>query len=387
MSKIDYVADNQTLSEIDKALELQQQLERPRNYLGMSIIGHECWRKLFYDFRGVCKRKISASSIRAINDGFKQEDIMAERLRMLPYIELHTCDTNNPTQQIAVEGLLSHFRGHLDGVIKGLKEAPTTYHVWENKAVNQKKFDLLNKLKIEKGEKEALYHWDQIYYAQAQCYCHFTGLERHFLTVETPGGREYTSVRTNYNRKYAEMIIDKARQIIFENFSIPEKISEKREFYLCNFCDYKSICHDGEVPDINCKTCRYRDPIDEGKSKCLATDTIIEETLLNVGCVSHIYNPALMPECKLVEHQSDGCIYHIPEKNFYFANTNITGFPDVKGQLDAIFTSKQLKEEIKNINNLGIATAKIQKAFIGEISPKAKPWDSLSNDHSKLRDI
>jgi hypothetical protein len=374
MTKLDYVADNQTLVEVDKALELQQQLEKPRNYLGMSIIGHECWRKVFYDFRNVIKRKISASGIRAISDGFRQEDIMIERLRMLPFIELITTDVEDPTKQIAVEGLLSHFRGHLDGVIRGLKES-SKWHVWENKAVNQKKFDLLNKLKAEKGEKSALKEWDIIYYAQAQCYCHYTELDRHYMTVETPGGRDYTSIRTDYNRKYAEMIIDKAQKLIFNNFDLPARISDKREFFQCGWCEFKGICHDGDIPDVHCKTCRYRDCIDGGKSMCLATDTIIEDTLLNVGCEKHVFNPALLPGVELIEHQEDGCSYQVEGKDFFFSNTNLTGFPEVKGRCDAIFTSKQLKEDIKNISNID---NKMVKEFKGTVIPQEqakKAWE------------
>jgi len=376
MAKLEYVTENKTLAEIDKALELQQQLERPRNYMGMSSVGHECWRKVFYDFRNVTKRKIPASGIRAISDGFKQEDIMVERLRMLPFIELITTDSEDPTKQIAVEGLLSHFRGHLDGVIRGLKES-SKWHIWENKAVNQKKFDLLNKLKAEKGEKNALKEWDIVYYAQAQCYCHYTELDRHYLTVETPGGRDYTSVRTDYSRSYAEMIIDKAQQLIFDNFVLPARISEKREFFQCGWCDYKGICHDGDFPDVHCKTCRYRECIDGGKSMCLATDTIIEDSLLNSGCDKHIFNPSVLTACNavLIEHQDDGCLYQVEGKDFFFANTNLTGFPDVKGKIDAIFTSKELRENIVNINDI---TNQFVKEFKGSVIPQEqakKAWD------------
>ena len=393
MAKLEYnVYEDPTLKAMDEALELKQKLEKPRNYLGASEIGNECERYLFYSFRNAKARVISAKGIKAIEDGFDQEAKTIERLRMLPFIELHTTDgtfdkDGNPNQIGFDDMLLGHVRGHVDGMIKGLLQATSTWHIFEHKSVNEKKFNELKKLIEEKGEKEALYHWDTIYYGQAQLYMHRFELTRHYLVCSTPGGRDHISVRTEYKRAYAEMLIEKAKNIIFDNWNIPARISDRREYYKCQWCNYQSICHDGEVPDINCKTCRYRDCIDEGKSKCLLDDTIIEETLLNVGCQSHIYNPALMPECKLVEHQEDGCIYHIPEKNFYFANTNLTGFPDVKGQLDAIFTSKELKEKIKNINNLGVATAKVQKAFSGEISPKVKPWDSLSNDHSKLRDI
>jgi len=77
MAKLEYnVISNPTLDAVSKALEDKQKLERVRNYLGASAIGDECWRKLFYNFRGVAKRDIPSSGLRAINDGFMQEDLM-----------------------------------------------------------------------------------------------------------------------------------------------------------------------------------------------------------------------------------------------------------------------------------------------------------------------
>ena len=110
MSKIDIQIFDRTLSEIDKALEKKQSEEPPRKYLGMSQIGHDCWRNLFYSYRYAEKRIISASGIKAIEDGYTQEKIMAERLRLLPNIELHTTDPENPEEQIAFNLLLGHFR-------------------------------------------------------------------------------------------------------------------------------------------------------------------------------------------------------------------------------------------------------------------------------------
>lgn len=390
MAKIDYIVSGKTLLEIDKALELQQRLEKERNYLGASQIADPCWRKLFYSFRGACKREISAKGIRAIQDGFLQEKVMAERLRMVPGIQLYTEDADG--NQISFSMFGGFFRGSVDGMILNpIEGSATEFEIWEHKSVNESKFNDLCKLIREMGEKKALEQWDETYHGQGIIYVDAFQKKRHFLTVTTPGGRDYTSCRTEASITKANILKDKAQQIIFDNFNIPAKLSEKREFYKCSWCHFRGICHDGDIPDINCKTCRYRDcDMQSGNFMCLNTNTVIEDSLLNVGCKDHIYNPALMPGCTLVEHQEDGCVYHIPEKDFFFSNTNAGGFPLVKDRIDAIYTSKELKENVKNINNLGEAMSKVQKAFQGEVDPKnslAKPWDKLSNDKSRLIDL
>ena len=365
-----------TFLDIDKALEEKQKLEAPRNYLGMSQIGEPCWRKLFYSFRNAEKRVIPAQGIRAIQDGYTQENVMIERLKMLPYIQLHNDDGEG--NQIGFQLLQGHLRGHVDGMISGIKQAPKSWHVWEHKSVNETKFNKLKKLIEGMGEKNALSEWDEIYFAQAQIYMHCAQVDRHYLTVTTPGGRDYISCRTNYNKKIVEDIITKAKVIIFDNWSIPAKLSEKREFYKCKWCEYSEICHDGKFPLVNCKTCRYSEPIDGGVRKCLYKEETLDNNMLNLDtCQYHIYNPALL-DVKLIEHQSDCCILET-KTGFKFANCNLTGFPDGKDDLDGIYTSHDLRNKIQFTHNLTKETAKIQKNFNGTFSNK-KIWDNATVD-------
>jgi len=376
MAKLDYTIHDKTLLEIDKALEQKQKLEKKRHYLGMSQIGEECMRKLFYGFRNVENRAIAASGLRAIKDGFIQEDLMAERLRMLPYIQLYTLNEETG-EQIGFSLLLDHFRGHCDGAIRGIKEAPTTWHTWEHKSVDVSKFKKLEKLRKEVGEKSALKDWDEVYYAQAMIYMHEMKFERHYLTVTTPGGRDYISIRTEYKKKVAESIIEKAKIIIFDNWNLPAKLSEKREFYKCKWCDYQENCHDSKVPLVNCKTCRYREPVKNGKNNCLLKKEIIDNVTLIEGCPSHIYNPTLI-DAKLIEHQEDGCLY-VLDNGIKFSNTNLSGIPDLNKEIDFIYTSQELRNQIKYITNITReASTKLQKQVNGEITgniEEKKAWN------------
>jgi hypothetical protein len=390
MAKINLSID-ETLEDVRKALEEESKKQGKRNYLGMSQIGEDCWRKLFYSFRGCKNREIESSGLMAIQDGFVQEDIMAFRLQKLPYLELHTNTINKKidsfgrtlfgdkeTDQIGFSLLLDHFKGHADGMIKGIKAAPKTWHVWENKAVNETKFNKLEKLKSELGEKEALREWDIIYYAQAQIYMHCSNTERHYLTVQTPGGRNFISCRTDLDKNYANDLIDKAKSIIFDNWTTPAKIADKREYYKCKWCEFQGICHDGDFPEVNCKTCRYSEPVKDGERKCNYHDEIIKkEDYWKDTCKYHVYNPALIP-AKLIEQQSDGCIYET-ENGINFANIYNVGMPELKGNLDSILPSKFLHDKIKNVNNLTKEALKIQDEFSGEIEKftEEKAWDKM----------
>lgn len=224
-----------TLAAVDLALETAQESQSARDYIGMSSIGEPCSRKLWYRLNRPAE-KFSANTLRIFNDGHRAETEMARLLRLVPGIELITHDDHG--NQFALgDGFLS---GHMDGVIRGVIEAPKKWHIWEHKAVNEKKFNDLKKLRSEK-EKTALEKWDKIYYAQAVSYMHSAEITRHFLTVSTPGVRDYISVRTDENPEMAKALIEKARRIKKVK-TPPERIGGK-DFYLCKWCAFYDECH------------------------------------------------------------------------------------------------------------------------------------------------
>ncbi len=233
-----------TLLEIDKVLEAIAAKEPVRNYLGASSIGDSCERKLWYRLHTNHKEKFDAATLRRFNDGHRSEDVMAGLLRSVSGIELYTHKT--PDEQYGFEDNTlgpKIFSGHYDGIIHGILEAPKTYHIWENKTVNEKKFNELKKLK-EIDEKSALQKWDKVYYAQAIIYMDYEGLPRHYMTVTTPGVRDYVSVRTNADPAYAGALKLKAKRIINATTE-PERIGGS-DYYECKWCAFYDICHKGK---------------------------------------------------------------------------------------------------------------------------------------------
>lgn len=299
-----YEIDNPTLEAVDAALEA----ENVGRYGSISAgnIGEPCWRKLWFSERWLLKGKLKASSIKIFSSGHLQEDIQAERLRKVEGIQLWTEDPKEPGKQISFSLWNNHFRGFLDGIIKGLLEAPKTPHVWEHKEVNQKNFNKLKKLLKTEDEKEVLKLWNINYYGQAQIYMHMLELKRHFLTVSTGGGRESISVRSNLNNKVAKQFIKKAEQIIFSD-TPPERISEKPDFYMCSWCDYQNICHAKTGLDSlniipNCRNCAHVTPVKEGGWRCdnvcssRSEQVMKEKKQQETPCDKHIFNPKIFEQ-------------------------------------------------------------------------------------------
>jgi hypothetical protein len=81
-------------------------------------------------------------------------------------------------------------------------------------------------------------------------------------------------------------ILDKATRII-ESLSPPERISERKDFYKCKFCDFSAICHDGKNMNKNCRTCRHSTPADDGKWHCGKFNEIISDTDYGENCVAY----------------------------------------------------------------------------------------------------
>lgn len=230
-----------TLEALKKVCFLEQFKHNPRDYLGASLIGQECERAIWYSYHNYVGEPFTVETLWNFEDGHRTEDLIAERLRKIEGIELWTHDEEG--KQFGFSMFDDKFKGHVDGIIRGLIQSPKTVHVWECKACADKKYNSFLSIKNSYTEKEILEQWDKGYYAQAQVYMHTLGLTRHYLTVARAGGRDITSCRTEYNKDVAISYLEKAERIIGSK-SYPARISSKPDFFICRFCRYKGICRD-----------------------------------------------------------------------------------------------------------------------------------------------
>lgn len=309
-----------TLAACDKAIEDFHGAIPQRAYLGMSGIGFPCSRKQWYGFRLSSAPGFTADTIKKFEDGHRTEDLMAERLKAVPGIELQTVDPATGEQFACVDHG-GHFRGHLDGIISGLLQAPVTPHVWENKATDDKRLAALQKAKSEHGEKHALEAWDATYYGQAQVYMYYRKLRRHYLTCCSPGGRSAVSVRTDYDAEKAEALSRKALDIITSN-EPPPKIGGP-DFYLCKWCEHHALCHGKAFAQVNCRTCAHSTPVLSGNAAWQCDrfpDDPIPLDVQRTGCRFHVYRPDLVPAELVDASESENSATYKKEDGVTFRN-------------------------------------------------------------------
>lgn len=296
------LAVDETLEDINQEI-VKRNPPSSRSYLQCNNLGADCERQSWYRWRDVMTEHFNAGTLCTFGSGFDDEALMTKRLRMLTYIDLDTRDSKG--KEYEVSDFAGHVLGHLDGVITGVKAAPKTMHVWEHKSVNPTKFKKLKKLKDEHGQKAALELWDSVYYAQATLYMGLTGLKRHYLTVTTPGGRDMTTCRTNYDAGAFKALQDKALRIL-ESEEAPPKISKRADYYICKWCNFSDLCHGNAMAKVHCRTCAHSTPLLEeqagapgkaakrGAWKCEYHSELISTKKQREGCPDHLYNPSLI---------------------------------------------------------------------------------------------
>lgn len=238
-----YIANDPLLAALDNALIKQAASEPTRDYLGASSIGDDCSRKLWYRFQGH-KDVFDAPTLRRFQDGHDTEAKIISWLRLIDGLELHT---ETMGKQYGFSDYSGKFKGHYDGVVRGLPQAPKTWHILEIKCVQEGtlskvgSFKHAEKLINDLGEKKTLEAWNKKYYAQAVLYMYYENLDRHITIVSTPGGRDLLTFRTEANTKYAEALRDKAARIINAQ-EPPERIGGP-DWWECKWCSFRSMCH------------------------------------------------------------------------------------------------------------------------------------------------
>jgi hypothetical protein len=304
-----------TLDAVDAAIEERGNAQPHRPYLGMSEIGRSCTRALWYGFRWCSGKSFDAATLKRFADGHRGEDIQAARLRLVDGITLHATDPRTPGKQFGYRDIGGHFRGHMDGVIRGLLQAPTRWHVWEHKQVAEKKQKALVKAIAEQGEKGALRAWDGVYYDQAVLYMHYADLDRHYLTCASAGGRHTVSTRTNADPERAAVLIGRAQLVI--NSPVPlAKVSDKPDGYSCRWCDHQEVCHRQAIPVPTCRTCSFSRPLldGDGRWRCDRYGADIDAGAQRMGgqCPAHYFFPDIVP-WEVVRQNGEWVEYRKPD--------------------------------------------------------------------------
>jgi CRISPR/Cas system-associated exonuclease Cas4 (RecB family) len=257
--------------------------ETRRGYLGWSSLGEPCERRLWYGFRWAGQETIEGRLARLFDTGHREEARVIEELKALGY-EVYDRDpaTGN---QFAVESHNGHLHGHLDLIVRGLPEAPKTWHLVDVKTIKAKKFDEL----LKKGMR-AMY---PKYWAQGMGYMGHQELERAaFIFVCKDDDRIHVE-RFEFDRAEFEQLEAKAKRVI-EATSPPQRLSNDPAWFECRFCPFQEQCHWTRFPESNCRTCVHSTPTANAQWECASKKRTITLAQQRQGCEEHLFIPPML---------------------------------------------------------------------------------------------
>ena len=258
-----------------------------RAHLGASLIGKDCERALWFDFRWVTRARHSGRLLRLFETGQLEEARLVQNLRRTGATVLEVDPDTG--RQFRIEAHGGHFGGSLDGVAINLLEAPKTWHVLEFKTHSLKSFNDLLAKKVQVSK--------PLHFAQMQTYMHLMGLTRAMYLAVCKDTDDIYVERVEVDQAFAQGLLAKAKRIIFAT-TPPAGISADPAWYQCRMCDHAPVCHagagDAATPEINCRTCLHATPVDGGWH-CAHHDRGLSEAEQRTACASHLFIPSLVP--------------------------------------------------------------------------------------------
>lgn len=256
-------------------------------YIRGSAIGHACERALWYRFRWAHDPEtFSGRMLRLFQTGHREEARMVvDLLNAGVAVQDRDPETRD---QWRVEACDGHFRGHLDGIVEGIKEAPATPHLLECKTHSAKSFAQLKKMGVAAAKPEHV--------AQMMAYMHLKGLTRAFYLAKNKDTDEYYAERVRYDAAHGAALIAKAERIRAAD-AAPARVSDDPDYFLCKAfgCSSYSVCHGAGWALRNCRTCLHAERITYGNWFCNRNRETLLRSTQERGCPNHLYLPALVP--------------------------------------------------------------------------------------------
>lgn len=244
--------------------------QEPRTHLGISEIGEDCKRKLYYKFRWFGFEEFNGRMLRLFARGHREEEKYVNYLEGIGCKVFRLDDATG--KQFRFSGVMGHYGGSCDGV------AITPWYpdpfLLEFKTHNTKSFThYVDKgLQISKPK-----HLDQMNGYGEKLQIQY-GL--YFPENKNDDDIQVTPIKLDWNR--GKELEKKAEEIILAR-EPPPKISENPAFWSCKQCFANAVCHDEAIPNKNCRSCINSKPTEEATWTCAKYGLIPKEAIIK-GC-------------------------------------------------------------------------------------------------------
>jgi len=277
--KLETPIDNSISSLIDKYHESKP--EQPRPHMGVSLIGNECERYLWLNFRWSAAPEFPGRILRLFRRGHLEENQII--------LDLKNIGIQVTDQQKRVN-FNSHVSGSIDGIIKGgIPEAPNTEHLLEMKTYNDKRFNTLKSKGVEKS--------DPTYFIQCQVYMDGLGIKRALFYAVNKNTDEIYTERIKLDKEVSKKYIDRAKRIALSD-RMPHPLSTDPTFFKCRLCskNCQDFCHKtNKTKNVNCRTCAHSTALGNNTFYCELHEGSIPLEYQHEGCRSHVLHFDLIP--------------------------------------------------------------------------------------------
>ncbi len=212
------------INEIKSAI-IANASQEERKYIGASLIGRQCNREIWYRYHGIEGESITPRTLVTFEIGHRLEEMLIDYIKLTGIPIEEPCESNN---WLAVKDAdIAYFSGHMDAVINhdSVLEIKTT-----------------NKAGFSRFLNEGLRSWSSSYYSQLQAYMGMSGLEKGVLFALNKDTSEFHCEWVEYDDIFYHELRIKALAIASID-EPPAKLNKNPTFYICNRCQFKSICH------------------------------------------------------------------------------------------------------------------------------------------------
>lgn len=259
----------------------------PTYTIGVSGIGHECARYLFYSLRWMSNDDIITPRMKRLLNRGNHEEILFEKL--ITKIGFQPIKAEG--KQHKVEHCKGHVKGYADGIAATCGIDPLAYP-----KLSQLPSHVLLEYKtcgtgrgFADYSKTVILH-KPIYYAQI-CVMGFSFNIPTcvFLVVNKNDDDIYAEV-VELDFSHAKKLIDRAGSVIFTN-NPPKKLAQSPSFSTCKSCKHNTICHHDGLPVKSCRSCVYSKAVEDRNWYCNKYNSVIPRDYQKEGC--EVWEPIL----------------------------------------------------------------------------------------------
>jgi len=294
--------------------------------MGASLIGHQCERYVWLTWRWVMKPTFPGRILRLFGTGQREEARFIEELRG---IGATVWDKDPETgDQFRVSACNGHFGGSLDGVAKGLPEAPKSPCVLEFKTHNDKSFNDLVKNKVQQSKPQ---HYDQM-----QVYMGLMDIDRAMYMAVNKNTDDVYAEWVHFDKDRFTVLMSRAASLI-ESPEPPTKLSTDPAYYVCKSCNFWKHCHGQVAAEANCRTCCHATPVENGAWNCQHHNGKPDLKVQRDGCQQHLMIPSLVPYGEPIDGGEMWVAYKHRDTGVMFVNG-----PEGIKDYGPVFSSKEL---------------------------------------------